>query len=387
MLSYALAGVGLLVPLAELGLEAVARREFVRSPERTAALAGTVIGLRILGGGAACAVVVAWAFLFETSSDQRRVILILAISLFQPGAMVAESWLQSRLQAKSSVVAQWIALIFGVSLRVFAIGFGAPVEVFSAIVVVELALAAGFVVRSASIQGFKLGCFDRMIAWPLVKECWPLALAGFAVMIYMRIDVLMLNAIAGDVASGEYAAAVRFSELPYFIPMIIAASIQPALARASAGAAPPDLDLMRQYISLSGLAGYAVALPVALFATPVTRLAFGGSFGEAGPVLAIHAWASVFVFLGVARGQYLVNAGLSRFNLLSTVSGALLNVMMNLALIPLWGGRGAAAATVVSYAVSAWLTSFCSARVRQIGWMQTRSILVIPVFWKALWRN
>ena len=47
-----------------------------------------------------------------------------------------------------------------------------------------------------------------------------------------------------------------------------------------------------------------VALPMTFLSTPIVSLLFGESFAASGPVLAIHIWASVFVFLGVASGKW-----------------------------------------------------------------------------------
>jgi O-antigen/teichoic acid export membrane protein len=76
----------------------------------------------------------------------------------------------------------------------------------------------------------------------------------------------------------------------------------------------------------------------------------------------------------------LINEGHTRFYLFSTASGLLLNVGLNLVLIPRDGPRGAALATLASQAVAAWLSSFCFAPVRPAAWMQARALL-IPVRW------
>ena len=60
-------------------------------------------------------------------------------------------------------------------------------------------------------------------------------------------------------------------------------------------------------------------------------------------------------------------------------TSAIVNVGLNLILIPRWGGTGAAVATLLSQALAGWLSSFCSQRVRPIGWMQARALLA-PFF-------
>jgi len=86
----------------------------------------------------------------------------------------------------------------------------------------------------------------------------------------------------------------------------------------------------------------------------------------------------LFVFLGVARTQYLINEGLIRFSFFTTALGAIVNVGLNLTLIPQYEGIGAAIATVVSYGVSGYFSSFVYPRLFETGIMQSKA-LIAPV--------
>ena len=85
---------------------------------------------------------------------------------------------------------------------------------------------------------------------------------------------------------------------------------------------------------------------------PIVSILFGNEFREAAPVLAIHLWASIAVFLGVASSQYLLIEQLQKISFYRTLIGLICNIFLNLILIPRMGAKGAAIATVVSYFVS-----------------------------------
>jgi Na+-driven multidrug efflux pump len=70
--------------------------------------------------------------------------------------------------------------------------------------------------------------------------------------------------------------------------------------------------------------------------------------------LSIHVWAAIFVFLGVASGNYIIVEGLARFSLYQTLSGMVTNIILNLILIPAYGAIGSAWATVISYGVASF---------------------------------
>ena len=173
----------------------------------------------------------------------------------------------------------------------------------------------------------------------------------------------------------------------YFVPTALASSVLPALLRARQHNAAEYARRQQQYYDLSAAVAYALSVPVALVAPWVVRVAYGAEFAAAGPILAVHIWSSVFVFLGVARGQWLVNEGLQKFYLGTTCAGAVANVALNLVLIPRWGGLGAAWATVVSYGLAAWLASYAHPAARATAAMQTRALLIPLRGWRYLRRS
>ena len=381
-LNYGLAVVGLVSLLAELGLENVVRRDLIRSAGSEAALIATTWGLRLAGGAAAYALLVAGVWLGWATPAERGLLAVLGLTLFQPAFTVADLWFQARLRAKFSVGAQVAALTVGAAMRVALILAGASLIGFAWAVVAEAAVAAALFAVLAGRDGlaWRPGAFDPALARRLLHEVWPLMLSGFAVMLYLRIDAIMLRAILGDAAVGIYAAAIRFTEIWYFLPVALGSSLLPALLRARERGAGPYAARLQAYFDLSTGLAYLLSVPIALAAPWLIRLAYGPAFAGAAPVLALHIWSSVFVFLGVARSQFLINESYTRFYLAATVAGAALNIGLNCWLIPRHGPWGAALATVAAQAVAAWLSSFCFAPVRQTAWMQTRALL-IPVRW------
>ena len=380
ILVTAIALVGLLQPLAELGLEALARREFLTAAAAAPRLATTVLLLRLASAAcalAALAAVVGWGGL---GGEERRLLVILAPLLFQPAFWLADSWLQTRLEARVAVLAQGAATLGGALVRVMLIWSNAPLAGFAAVAVMEILLGAILLARAAHRRGLRYGPFDGELARRLLREAWPLLLSGFAVMAYMRTDVVMLRWINGDRAAGIYTAATRLTEIWYFIPSAVAASLLGALLAARAAGRRAYEDRLQTFYDLNAGLAFGVALPTALLAPWIVRLAFGDPYAEAAPVLCWLAGTLVFIFLGVARGQYLVNEGHTGFYLASTMAGLFSNVGLNLVLIPRYGACGAAAATMVAQAVAAWLSTFCFTPVRANAWMQTRALL-IPFRW------
>jgi Na+-driven multidrug efflux pump len=100
----------------------------------------------------------------------------------------------------------------------------------------------------------------------------------------------------------------------------------------------------------------------------------------------VHALTQFGALLGTARGQYLVNEGHLRFYSFATLTGAGVNVALNLWLIPHYGPVGAAWATVAAQAVSVLGTSFLWNQTWPIGRMQAKALLVPLLGWRYLAR-
>ncbi|MEO7412906.1 MAG: flippase [Opitutaceae bacterium] len=378
-LSYCMALVSLFCYFPALGLDAVVKRELLLTPDRTAELLASSFGLR-LGVGIVCylaVLVFAWAG-WGFTGEESRIFAILGLMLFQPALFLPDLWLQAHLRAKLAVTVQLAALALASGIRVWLIATDATITAFAWVVVLEVVLGGIGLLWSAHRAGlrFPLAAARWKMMKKLVGEAWPLIFASLAIFVYMKIDEVMLRHLAGAEAVGMYAAAVRLSEIWYFLPMAAAVSVLPALLRAREQNASAYHTRLQRYFDGSAAVAYALSVPVALLAPWIVRFVYGGEFAAAGPILAVHVWSSVFVFLGVARGQWLQTEGLQKFYLAATSAGAVANVALNFVFIPRWGGVGAAWATVVSYSLSAWIASYFHAEVRVMATMQTRALLI-----------
>jgi PST family polysaccharide transporter len=385
MLGYCIALVTLLGFLPALGLDAVVKRDLLQCPETTGQLLGSTLVLRLVAGGLGYSVVALAALSgWVVQEEESRLLLILGLLLFQPLVMAPDLWLQAHLRASWSVTAQLIALLVSSATRVWLIISGGTLVGFATVVVLEMGLSAAGVWLAVRHLGLRLtmSAAHRATIYSLLRESWPLMFSSLAIIIYMKIDEIMLRHLAGPETVGIYAAAAKLSEVWYFLPMLFASSILPALLRARSEGPVAYQRRLQQYYDLSAVTAYMLSIPIALSAPRLVRLAYGEAFAASGPILEVHIWASVFVFLGVARGQWLVNEKFQGFYLGTTVMGAVANILLNLIMIPRWGGLGAAYATLGSYALAVWLASFFHPSVRATAIMQTRALLIPILGWR-----
>jgi PST family polysaccharide transporter len=186
--------------------------------------------------------------------------------------------------------------------------------------------------------------------------------------------MVMLKLMQGDRAVGIYSTASRISEVWYFIPTAIVSSVSPAIIRVKDN---PVVYYGRigKLFSLMTLIAVFIGSGIALSAHWIIHTLYSDEFSAAAPVLAVHIWASVFVFLGVAQGPWNISEDLMKLGLYRTLAGAVTNILLNLLLIPMYSSMGAAIATVISYAIAGIFANAFDARTRPIFILQLRSFI------------
>lgn len=375
--SYLLALVGVATPLSALGLNAIVTRELVQRPQQSHTIMGTALGLRLLGACIVGCITAVLAFWWVETPLRPWFLLLLLGNLFT-AAYVVDYWLQARVANRDAALVRTCVLLFLSALRLLAVYLGAGLPWFIALSAVELAcLGCAFILAYARrSDGLRYLRWCRREALHLLRHSWWLLFSAFAAIIYLKIDQIMLGQMVSPRELGLYAVAARLSEVWYFFPTAIVVSFFPRLLRHRAH---DEAQYYRQLQQLNDLL-FACALVVALLtqwvAEPLIALLFGAEYAPASQILIIHIWAGLFIFMRELLSKWLLAENLLRFSLFTQLSGAVVNVGLNLLLIPRYGAVGAAVATVISYCAASYLALFCRRNTWVMARMMTRSILL-----------
>ena len=209
----------------------------------------------------------------------------------------------------------------------------------------------------------------------LLRQCWPLILSGLAAQIYLKIDQIMLGLIISDSAVGIYSVAVRFSEVWYFIPNIFVSSAFAVLLSYKSRDESMYYFKMQKLLDYLFLFALSIAILIMIIANPLIYFLYGQEYISAAPVLTVHIWASLFVFMRALLSKWLIAEELTFFSLVTHLTGAIVNISLNLVLIPKFGIMGAAIATLISYAFASYGALFFDRRTVVFARMMTISLL------------
>jgi len=187
----------------------------------------------------------------------------------------------------------------------------------------------------------------------------------------------MLAQMKGNREVGLYSVALRFSEIWYFIPTIIVSSVMPSLTQAKHDSKERYYILLERLFSLLVKIAYVIALPMTFFSSLLVTSLFGLDYAKSGIILAIHIWSAVFVFLGVGMSPWILNEGFMKYSLFQTFFGLVINIGINLLLIPIYGGIGAAIATLISQMIASFISNAFFPDLRILFKMQAKALVKI----------
>jgi O-antigen/teichoic acid export membrane protein len=387
LINFALAFTGLFSAVAALGLQSIVVRDLVRDPETAQLTLGTSAILHIVAGLLSyLLIIVTIAYLRPDDSLARSIVAILGAILLLKASDIAVYWFESQVQSKYVVwVQNSIFLLFAI-VKVALILNKASLTAFVWLMLAEAIIVALILLIVFCRLGQPLTTLktNSKYAKSLLIDSWPLLLSSIAIMIYMKIDQIMLGEMIGDEAVGIYSAATRISEIWYFIPMVIVASVFPSIVKAKKRSESEYYAKLQKLYDLMVWISVSIALPMTFMSTPIVTMLFGDAYAESGPVLSVHIWAAIFVFLGVASGKWFLIENLQIISFQRTALGAIANIILNLLFIPEYGALGAAWATLISYAVAAFLSDGLYSKTRVVFYMKIKSFNPFNVISKII---
>jgi O-antigen/teichoic acid export membrane protein len=164
-----------------------------------------------------------------------------------------------------------------------------------------------------------------------------------------RVDVLIVNALSGSAAAGLYAVAASLAEIVWYVGRSVESVILPRIARADAREAP-QISTTALRVTVAG--STAAAVGIAIVASPLLHALL--------PAF-LPSLTALWILLpaAVLSGLYIVAAsdlrGRGRPGRVAAISlvGLVVNIALNIVLVPALGYVGAAIASLVTYAAQA----------------------------------
>lgn len=370
-LSFSLTAITLVVPFVKLGMNTIVVKYLTLEKSNAGAILGTAFCLQFASALIVFVSLLSVVGIFSNGATETdSLISILSITVLLQTIDPIVSWNQSQYQSKYTVLANRLSIFVGLVIKLAFVYFSVAFVYFVWAWVIESILKSVFVLRyylkGESLIEWK---FEKTTAVKLLRESWPMMFFSIAAIVYLKIDVIMLGNMKQGVDVGIYTAATRISELFYFLPTIVTASLLPAIVLSEKDG--QEVFYRKVQPLLDGLALYSIVVVVLLliYADTIIKILFGPEYSDSAFILKIHALALIFVATGTARDKILVTENKARFIMIASIIGAIVNIFLNLYLIPKYSGVGAAFATIISYAFSGYLAC--------VFWKPTHKLFIL----------
>lgn len=355
--SYALAFASIFGIVAKLGLDAVLVRELVNHPEQRDILLGTAFWLKIFGAVIVMGVLAVVVSFISHDNDVDLYVIIIATGFFFQGFEVVGFYFQSQVQGKVISVCKMFQLSLSSIVKIFLIWIHAELICF---VVVNLFDSASLAISYAvayRVQNKVNNFYNRFnfsVAKSLLSASWSLIISSVAIIIYMKIDQVMIKNMLGPEDVGYYAAAAKLTEAWLFLTTIITSSLFPAILNAK----KKDVNLYQERIvnlyRFLLLTSISLSVLTTIFSDKIILFTFGASYALSSDILCIYTWSNIFVFLNNASWQWYLAENIQKKALVRIVGGAMFNIVFNIVFINLYGLKGAAFVTLISYSIVAY---------------------------------
>ncbi len=334
---------------ADMGLFTISVREISKNLNRTQEIFSNTLALRAVLGTVVLMVAAAVGWLLPYEPDVKVGILIAGVShLFglMNSAMVAV--FQSRLvmgyAALADVVGRLVALGAVVTVAALDLGFFAVVATATLGTFMTFLVSSWFVRRYARLMLLK----DTVLWKSLLKESLPYGLALVAIQLYFRVDILLLSFFKTNADVGIYGAVFKVFELLVVFSGFFNNSTFPILNRRLKESMEKARTFVQKSFNILFIGGLGIAAGGLTLAPFVMQVVGGQEFVAGADALRIVLGAMPLTFSVLALGSLLLAINRQKVMLRISVYSLLLNIVLNLVLIPMYGFLGAAIATLIS---------------------------------------
>jgi O-antigen/teichoic acid export membrane protein len=307
---YQLAGSLLVVIgiVASFGMERLLTKEIARDHAKIGEIFGTIsilrVGMYMLG----YIVLAVYIYFMKYPMDTIYIILIFLVSsLIDQMSSLYLAALQGVEKMEFMSLSAVLSKIFNVVVSLLLVLLKQSVYAIAA-VNIGVALITLIIVGSATHRMYKVPLrFNPNIVKWLYQSSLPYLLSTVFLVVYMRIDVIILSWLTTEKEIGWYSAASTLFGTMLFVPSIFMTAVFPALARMYVSGANATFNVLRKSMDLLIIISIPIGLGVVAIANPLVVLLYGSDFAGSGPILAIMGIVLIFTYLTILLGQYLVS--------------------------------------------------------------------------------
>lgn len=330
----------------------VVKKKYLDHDPETVVLTGTAA--RILLSAAAVLFGAVFMLLYQDGMQFNLIFTLLMLNMALGNVKFGmANRFEYLMKSKKVVIATDLAALAASVLQLVAVQYSWPLTALALIALTSTAISL-FIIwfqYRAEFGRLRPELLDGGLLKQMLRESFPLGIAGSCGILYTRSDSIMLGAMMTSAEVGVYSISVSLITIVQIAIAPIRESVFPTLLRLY------DTDRRQyaeRYVQVSSIMTWIYIAGVA-FSFVVLPYAFrflNAEYAQAYPVYRIHVLGTFFMYNAALRSGHFTIINRGSILTWSQAVSVLANVVMNYFLIQVWGMYGAAAATVITQAIS-----------------------------------
>lgn len=350
VLSFGLAFTGIFAIVSDIGLNTLFTREAARDKSLTKKYLGNIAGIKIILVIIMVGIIALVANMMSYPPQTIRVIYLLTLFIiFSAFTGLFNSVFQVYEQMEYQSIGEVLNSVIMLAGILYAIKNGFDTLGFAKIYVI-----ASFIVLLYSITiciwKFVLPKIEiDLNVWKLVfKEALPFGLTASFGIIYTYADSVILYSLQGDTVVGWYNAAYRLIQYLIFVPIVINIAVFPAMSRFYVSSESSLKLIYEKYSKLMIVIAIPMGLGTTVLAGDIIHLIYRNDYDQSIIALQLLIWTSVLTFAGAAFVRLLESTNKQRVITKLSAICMVVNIALNLMLIPVYSYIGASIAILVT---------------------------------------
>ena len=357
ILSFALAFTGIFGVFTDLGLRSLTVREVARDKSLASKYLNNITVIKVILVSVTFGIIVLVINILGYPEQTIKVVYLIALSVI---FTAFTGMFYSVFQAFEKMEYQSLGQILNSALMFSGVMIAIKYN-FTIIGFASLYLMASIIILGYSLVILRRKFFNPFFVWslreieidwsfwkPTIKEALPFGLTGISGMIYTYTDSIMLSLMQGNEVVGWYNAAYRLILILLFIPGIINSAIFPSMSKFYISSQNALKLMCEKYFKIMLIIGIPIGVGTTLLASKIILLIFGNEYRPSIIALQILVWTMVFTFAGAAFVKLFES--INKQIIITKISGicVIVNILLNLLLIPKFSYIGASVATVIT---------------------------------------
>lgn len=349
LINYASSLAAFVAPIAYLGINEVLVLEIVNNSNEDGKIVGTAMGISFL---MAIVCMIGIMFFVQATSpneiETKIVCGLYNIVLIFRAFQIVQYWFQAKLLSKYTSIASIGVYIVVSVFKVYLLVSGKSILWFVGCCLLDEALImAATLMLYHKLDGNKFS-FSKTVAVRLISKSKSFIIPNLMITIFAQTDRIMLKLLIDNVAAGIYSAAITCANMSSFVFAAIIDSFRPSIFEWYNHDRCVYETRIKQLYSVIIYLSILQCVGIMILARPIIYILYGIEYMEAVSVLRVLVWYTLFSYVGAVRNIWVLAENRQKYLWIINVIGAIMNVVMNYILIPIYGPLGAAVASLLT---------------------------------------